>query len=120
MLISLNNLIADTNDWGRYFDYSEVDEIVDKAIAGANNVNEHLIDALQEKIMILEKVTNNYEYNISILKQKHSLELQANKIKYGMRNNGFLFGGMAIGIGGTIGIVALVDSVNFPLFNIKF
>ena len=125
--IILNLAIASTNysdNFGRYFEYEEVDRIVDQTRDEITNKYILNIDLLQENLFNLrnkyEQLTNSYETTISIMIQKHDLELQAKDIKMKLNHNKYLFGGLAIGIGSVIGVVTLLDSVEMPLFTIKF
>ena len=81
-LIILNLAIADTNyfdTFGRYFEYEEVDRIVDQTRDEITNKYILNIELLQENLFNLrnkyEQLTNSYETTISIMIQKHDLEL---------------------------------------------
>jgi len=125
--IILNLAIAQTNysdNFGRYFEYEEIDRIVDKTSDAITNQYISKIELLEDNLYQLrnkyEQLTNSYETTISIMIQKHDLELQAKDIKMKLNHNKYLFGGLAIGIGSVIGVVTLLDSVEMPLFTIKF
>ena len=125
--IILNLATAQTNysdNFGRYFEYEEIDRIVDKTSDAITNQYISKIELLEDNLYHLrnkyEQLTNSYETTISIMIQKHSLELQAIEIKMKLNHNKYLFGGLAIGAGSIVGVVTLLDAFQMPLFTIKF
>jgi hypothetical protein len=69
---------------------------------------------------LVSNLTNKYEQKISIMKQKHDLELQANTLKYKNKRNMYMILGGVIGSSLTIGSYLLADTIEFPLFKIQF
>jgi len=117
MILSL--LIA-TEKEGRYFKYSEVDSIVDTTTERISSNYQSKIDRLNVQILKIQSINSNidnsYKNEISLLKQKHDFEMQSLRIKMKLNHNKYLFGGLAIGIAGTV----LISSIQSPLFSIKF
>lgn len=134
LLIGLSLGIANSphegikDDLGAYYYYSEIDTIVDDVHAEVKakytNQIKELINTIRElkadKNVAISNVILNYDKKIAILEQKHDLELQAQKIKGQLNYNKFFWIGFGVGMGSTVGTVFLLESVELPLFTIRF
>ena len=122
LLLVSSHLIA--NDKGRFFTFDEIDKIVEetarKVQSNYNATINELVIEVDNLNQINENIRHSYDQEIALLNQKHDLELQALKIKYSANNNRFLWLGVGLGISSTVGTLILVDSVQLPLFTIKF
>ncbi len=120
IILFLSLAFSQTNAKGRYFTYEEVDKIVDDVglryeakITGLSN----LIISHNE---IVSNLIVKYQEKEAITLQKHELEKKAIEIKLKDSRGLIFFGGVGTGIGLTAGTILLLDSVKFPLFEIKF
>jgi hypothetical protein len=132
LLVILNVLLATTNERGRYFTEGEINKIIDQTTYQVSNaIANDYIDYMQEQDgYILEliakqkenvsELSNRYEYKISLIEQKWQLKLDSAKITGRTKNFGWFWGGFAVGVSATAGVVFLMDSIEMPLFKITF
>ncbi len=118
IILFLSVAFCDTN--GRYFTYAEVDKIVDDTALLYEAKITELSNLIHNHFADVSNMVAKYQEKEAITLQKHELEKKAIEIKLKDSRGLIFFGGVGAGIGLTAGTILLLDSVKFPLFEIKF
>ena len=136
ILMPLKHVIGNESEYkdikdnqGAYYYYEEIDKIIDDVHRETRqNIYSNKIKPLVDKLKDLEKkknvaitnLINNYENKILLINQKNELELSAYKLKNSIKKTGLFWAGFSVGVAGSIGTGLIINSFNFPLFNIQF